>query len=80
LSARKTTTAAAAAATTAAAIASHPAGKSKLEHVIMEILKQPMDGTLAQVLDRAGISEVFDLLILEKDMKSDRVVPFCIYL
>jgi len=68
LSARKTKTAATAATAAATAIAGHPnnAGKSKLEHVITEILKQPTGGTLAQALDRAGISEVFDLLILSQ--------------
>jgi len=67
LSACKSKTATAAATAAAAAIASHPnAGKSKLDHVVTEILKQPMDGTLAQALDRAGISEVFDLLILSQ--------------
>jgi len=65
-SARKTKTAAAAAAAAAAAIAGHPVGRSELEHVITEILKQPADGPLAQALVRAGISEVFDLLILSQ--------------
>ena len=62
------TSAATAATAAAATIAGHPnnASKSELEHVIMEILKQPTGGTLAQALDRTGISEVFDLLILSQ--------------
>jgi len=59
--------AAATATAAAAAIASDPnAGPATLSYVIMEVLKQPMDGTLAQVLARAGITKVFDLLVLNQ--------------
>jgi hypothetical protein len=37
-----------------------------LEHVLTVVLKQPKDGRLAQALDRAGITEVFDVLTLNQ--------------
>ncbi len=59
--------AAAATAAAAAAIAGDPsAGPAALSHVIMEVLKQPADGALAQALTRAGITKVFDLLTLSQ--------------
>ncbi len=58
---------AAAAAAAAAAIAGDPnAGPAALSHVITEVFKQPADGTLAQALTRAGITEVSDLLFLSQ--------------
>jgi len=63
----KTRTAAAATATAAAAIASDPnTGESTLNYVISAVLKQPIDGNLAQALNRGGISEIFDLLLLSQ--------------
>jgi len=57
--------AATAAAAAAAAIAGDPnAGKPMLDHVIAVVLNQPKDGTLAKVLDRGGISKVYNVLIL----------------
>jgi len=41
-----------------------PDGKAILEHVITVVLKQPKDGPLAKALDREGICEIFDLLLL----------------
>ncbi len=59
--------AAAAAAAAAAAIAGDPnAGPATLGHVIMEVLNQPSGGTLAQALTRVGITEIFDLLVLNQ--------------
>jgi len=59
--------AAAAAAAAAAAIAGDPnTGPAALSHVITEVFKQPVDGTLAQALTRAGITEVSDLLFLSQ--------------
>jgi len=59
------TTAATAAA--AAAIASDPnAGDPIMNHVIAVVLRQPMDGHLAQALKREGISEIYDILSLSQ--------------
>jgi len=60
-------TSAAAIAAAAAAIARDPnAGPAALSHAIMEVFKQPTDGTLAQALIRAGITKVFNLLVLSQ--------------
>jgi len=37
-----------------------------LEHVVTVVFKQPKDGQLAKALERAGISEVFDVLTLNQ--------------
>ncbi len=70
LSAHKTRTAATtavAAAAAAAAIAIDPnAGKPVLDNVIMMVLNQPKDGTLAKALDRGGISKIYNLLTLSQ--------------
>jgi len=61
------TSASTAATAAAAAIAGDPnAGEPTLNYVIMAVLKQPMDGNLAQALDKGGISEIFYLLPLSQ--------------
>jgi len=64
---RAVSAAAAAAAAATAAIAGDPnAGPVALGHVITEVLNQPSDRTLAQALARAGITEIFNLLVLNQ--------------
>jgi len=59
--------AAAAAAAAAAAIAGDPnTGPTVLAHVIEQVLNQPSDGTLAQAITRAGITEIYDLTALNQ--------------
>ena len=44
-------------------------GEVALQHVIMVVLRQSKDGPLAKALERSGISEIFDILLLNQ---SDR--------
>ena len=37
-------------------------GRAMLEHVVMVVLKQPMDGPLSKALARGGIHTIMDLL------------------